>query len=269
VKGALVASSGAPVALVREPSDRLVDAELTHLPRRPIDLERARAQHAGYVELLSRLGVTPQWLPPLPAHADGVFVEDTVIIVDDAAVLMRPGAVSRRGEVDSVAAVLHARGYELLRIVGPGTADGGDVLQVGRTLYVGRTARTNAAAIEQLRGLVAPLGREVVAVPVTDVLHLKTAATALPDGTIVAVPGCVAGDAFGQREVLSAPEPAGGDLLVVGEVVVVSAAAPRTAELIHGRGFPVELVEVSELEKAEAGVTCMSVLLGLPVPGAD
>ena len=264
-----MASFPEPAALVRAPSDRLNEAELTHLARAPIDLELARAQHAGYVRLLSRLGLELVWLPPLPAHPDGVFVEDTVVIVDDTAVLMRPGARSRRGEVDSVAAALVVRGYELRGIVAPGTADGGDVLQVGRTLYVGRTARTDEVAIEQLRGLVATLGREVVTVPVTGVLHLKSAATALPDGTIVAVPGCVPVGAFGDREVLPAPEPAGGDLLVVGEVVVVSAAAPRTAEFIHRRGFPVEVAEVSELEKAEAGVTCMSVLLGTPVPGAD
>jgi len=264
-----VASSPTPTALVRTPSPRLVEAELTHLARAPIDLELARAQHAGYVALLSRLGLELAWLPPLPQHPDGVFVEDTVIVVDDTAVLTRPGAVSRRDEVASVGEALLARGCQLHRIVEPGTMDGGDVLQVDGTLYVGRTARTDGAAIEQLRALVGPLGRHVIAVPVTGVLHLKTAATALPDGTIVAVPGRVPADAFGDREVLAAPEPAGGDLLVVGEVVVVSAAAPRTAELIGRRGFDVEMVEVSELEKAEAGVTCMSVLLGTPVPGAS
>ncbi len=260
-------SSPAPVALVRTPSPRLVEAELTHLARAPIDLELARAQHADYVTLLSRLGLELVWLPPLPAHPDGVFVEDTVIVVDDTAVLARPGAVSRRGEVASVGQALLARGYQRQSILAPGTMDGGDVLQVGRTLYVGRTARTDDVAIAQLRALVEPLDRRVVAVPVTGVLHLKTAATALPDGTIVAVPGGVPADVFGDREVLAAGEPAGGDVLVVGEVVVVSAAAPRTAELIHRRGFDVELVDVSELEKAEAGVTCMSVLLGTPVPG--
>ena len=262
-------SSPAPVALVRTPSPRLVEAELTHLARAPIDLELARAQHADYVTLLSRLGLELVWLPPLPAHPDGVFVEDTVVVVDDTAVLVRPGAVSRRGEVASVGALLLARGYQLHRIVAPGAMDGGDVLQVGRTLYVGRTARTDDVAIARLRALVAPLDRRVVAVPVTGVLHLKSAATALPDGTIVAVPGGVPADAFGDREVLAAPEPAGGDVLVVGEVVVVSAAAPRTAALISRRGFAVELVDVSELEKAEAGVTCMSVLLGVSVPGAS
>jgi len=264
-----VASCPTPAAVVRSPSPRFVEAELTHLARAPIDLELAHAQHAGYVRLLSRLGLEVLWLPPLPAHPDGVFVEDTVIVVGDTAVLTRPGALSRRGEVASVGQALLARGYRLRSIVAPGAMDGGDVLQVGRTLYVGRTARTDDVAIAQLRALMAPLDRRVVAVPVTGVLHLKTAATALPDGTIVAIPGCVAADVFGDREVFAAPEPAGGDLLVVGEVVVVSAAAPRTAELIRRRGFVIEVVDVSELEKAEAGVTCMSVLLGTPVPGAS
>lgn len=248
-------------ALVRPVSPRLGEAELTHLVRTPIDLARARQQHADYLALLARLGLALVHLPPLPEHPDGVFVEDTVVVVDRTAVLLRPGAVSRRGEVDDVGRALARYGLVAERIVAPGTMDGGDVLQVGDTVFVGLTARTDAAAVEQLRHLLSPLGRAVVPVPVRGVLHLKTGATALPDGTIVAVPGTVPPDAFGDRAVLAAPEPAGGDLLVVGEVVVVAASAPRTAELVAARGFPVEVVDVSELEKAEAGVTCLSVLL--------
>ena len=196
-----------------------------------------------------------------------MFVEDTVVVVDRTAVLLRPGAASRRGEVDSVRAALERRGLQLERIVAPGTMDGGDVLQVGDTVYAGLTARTNPAAVDQLARLLTPLGRAVVPVPVHGVLHLKTGATALPDGSIVALPAAVPPGVFGGCTVLGAPEPAGGDVLAIGEVVVVSAAAPRTAALIAARGFDVELVDVSELEKAEAGVTCLSVLL--PAGGAD
>jgi dimethylargininase len=254
-------------ALVRALSPRIAEAELTHLARTPVDVALARRQHAAYLALLAGLGLELVHLPPLPSHPDGVFVEDTVVIVGPTAVLMRPGAASRRGEVASVAGALERRGFELERIVAPGTMDGGDVLQVGDTVYVGRTARTDAAAVEQLAGLLVPLGRTVIPVPVHGVLHLKTGATALPDGSIVALPGTVPPDSFGDREVLPAHEPAGGDVLVVGEVVVVSAAAPRTATMIAARGFAVEVVDVSELEKAEAGVTCLSVLL--PADGSQ
>jgi dimethylargininase len=248
-------------ALVRAPSSRIVEAELTHLQREPIDLDRVRAQHDGYLDVLSRHGVVPIQLPALDHHPDGVFVEDTVVVVDDLAVLTRPGAASRRGEVPSVRATLEARGYRIAEIRGPATLDGGDVLQVGDAVYVGRTTRTSADGAAQLAALLAPLGRRVVPVPVTGMLHLKSAATALPDGTIVAVPGCVPAAAFAGRQVIAAMEPAGGDVLLLGDSVVVSASAPRTAASIAARGFLVETVELSELEKAEAGVTCMSVLL--------
>jgi dimethylargininase len=251
-------------ALVRELSPRIVDAELTHLSRDPIDPALAREQHAGYLGLLAGLGLELVHLPPLPEHPDGVFVEDVVVVVDDTAVLARPGVASRRGEVASVRETVERRGLRVVQISSPATLDGGDVLQVGDTVFVGLSQRTNAAAATQLTELLAPLGRTVIPVPVSGVLHLKTGATALPDGTIVAVPGSVPSDAFRGREVIAVQEAAGGDVLLVGEVVVLSAAAPRTAELVAARGFRVEPVDISELEKAEAGVTCLSVLLTPP-----
>ena len=249
-------------ALVRELSPRIAEAELTHLERNAIDLDLARRQHAGYVALLARHGLEILTLPPLPEHPDGVFVEDVVVVVEDTAVLTRPGAPSRRGEVKSVRAPLEAHGLRIAQIDPPGTLDGGDVLQVGTTVYVGATSRSSEDGAAQLARLLAPLGRTVVRVPVAGALHLKSAATALPDGTIVAVPGCVPHDAFTGHEVIDALEPAGGDVLLLGSTVIVSASAPRTAERIAARGFDVELVQASELEKAESGVTCMSVLLG-------
>lgn len=249
-------------AIVRSPSPLFAEAELTHLARTPIDVDRATAEHAGYVALLTRLGLEVVYAPALPDHPDGVFVEDTAVIVDDLAVLARPGARSRRGEVASIGAVLRDRGYRTTSIEEPGTLDGGDVLQVGRTVYVGRTSRTDDAAIAHLQELVAPLQRRVVPVDVTGMLHLKSAATALPDGVIVAVPGCVDESVFADREVVHVPEPSGADVLLVGGTVVVAASAPRTAALLAARGFEVVTVEMTELEKAEAGVTCPSILLG-------
>lgn len=248
-------------AVVRAPSPRLAAAELTHLARAPIDLDLAVAQHAGYVAVLARLGLEIVWAPALPAHPDGVFVEDTAVVVGDLAVLTRPGAPSRRGEVASVGALLVERGYRTVAIEEPGTLDGGDVLQVGGDVYVGRTTRTDDTAIAQLRTLVGPLGRRVVPVGVTGMLHLKSAATALPDGTIVAFPGAVDETAFAGREVIHVPEPSGADVLLVGSTVVVAASAPRTAAILAERGVEVVAVELSELEKAEAGVTCPSILL--------
>lgn len=251
----------ATAALVRPVATSLAAAELTHLARTDVDASLATAQHAAYCELLTGLGLSVIHVPPAPEHPDGVFVEDTVVVVDDLAVLSRPGAASRRGEVASVADVLVARGLATARIEAPGTLDGGDVLQVGDTVFVGRSTRTDDDAIAQLADLLAPLGRRVLAVDVPGALHLKTAATALPDGTVLAVPDWVDVAAFGPREVVAVPEPAGANALVVGDAVVLAASAPRTAGLVTARGWEVHTVDIDQFERVEAGVTCLSVLL--------
>jgi dimethylargininase len=252
---------GRCTALVGEVSGRLGDAELTFLDRRRIDVSLAREQHSGYRDLLARLGADVVVVPTDPDRPDGVFVEDTVVVVGDTAILTRSGAPSRRGEVDIVRPIVEAYCSTVVCIEPPATLDGGDVLQVGHTVYVGISTRTDAAGVEQLSRQLAPWGREVVPVRVDGALHLKTAATALPDGTIVVEPrwGDVA--AFGDREIIDVPEPAGANLLLLGDGVVVSASAPRTAGLLEGRGLKVHMVELSEFEKAEAGPTCLSVLM--------
>lgn len=247
--------------LVRPVSPRLADAELTHLDRTPVDVDRARDQHRDYREALIDLGLHLVEAPPAAEHPDGVFVEDALVVADDLGILTRPGAASRRGEVASIAPLLGELGLRRAAITAPGTLDGGDVLQIGRTVYVGRSSRTNDAGIDQLRGLLEPTGRRIVPVEVPGALHLKTAATALPDGAILAVPAWVDTAAFGSREVIAVPEEAGADVLLVGETVVLSASAPRTAELVADRGWPVRLVEIGEFERVEAGPTCLSVLL--------
>ncbi len=252
--------SGPTAALVRAVSSRLADAELTFLDRAPVDVERARAQHGAYAAVLADLGLEVLLAPAADEHPDGVFVEDALVVVDDLAILTRPGAASRRAEPASLRPVVEARGLRVVEL-GAGTLDGGDVLQVGTTVYVGRSTRTDVAGAEALAALVAPLGRTVVPVAVPGALHLKTAATALPDGTILAVPAWVDTAAFAGREVVEVPETAGADVLLVGETVVLSASAPRTADLVSARGWPVRTVEINELEKVEAGPTCMSVLL--------
>lgn len=271
--GAAMSVPARGLALVRSPSSRLSEGEVTHLQRQPLDAARARAQHAAYVELLARHGYRPVWVPPADEHPDGVFVEDALVVIggerdgerdgDPAmTILTRPGAASRRGEVDSVAPVIEALGVPVHRIREPATLDGGDVLVTARHVLVGQTTRSNAAAVEQLRDLVAPR-REALGVAVTGALHLKSAVTALPDGSLIAVPAWVDTAALAQLgyRVHAALEPSGGDVLCLGDVVVLPADAPATAAMLRQLGFAVETIDVGELQKIEAGVTCMSVLL--------
>ncbi len=248
-------------ALVRDVSPRLAEAELTFRAPSPVDVDRARAEHTAYRDVLRDLGLEVVLAPPAPELPDATFIEDALVVVDDLAVLTRPGAVSRRPEVDTLRGVVDSLGLRTAALAGPGTLDGGDVLQVGTTVYVGRSSRTDAGGVRQLTDLLAPLGRTVVPVPVTGALHLKTAATALPDGTILAVVDWLDTAGFGDREVVAVPEPSGADVLLVGDTVVLAASAPRTAELVADRGWSVRTVEIGEFERVEAGPTCLCVLL--------
>ena len=260
-------------ALVRRPSRRVAEGEVTHLARVPVDVDLALAQHAAYVELLRRHGYEIVEAPELDEHPDGLFVEDALVMIGGLALLTRPGALSRRSEVASIATVVAALGLPVARITEPGTLDGGDVLVTDRHVFVGRSTRTNDAAIAQLAAICAPVadsqgdgaaaGREIVAVDIERCLHLKSAITALPDGSLMAVPGWVDRAPFESRGYLvrDAPETTGGDLLDLGGTVALPADAPCTAALLAELGFAVEPIDVGELQKIEAGVTCMSVLI--------
>lgn len=255
----------APVALVRPPGEELARAARTHIAIVPIDAGRAREQHAAYVDTLRELGVRVVLLPHAPEHPDAVFVEDTVIAVPELAVLTRPGALSRRAETAGVAPVLHGLVGRTAAVRAPATLDGGDVLRVGRRLFVGVSTRTNEAAGPALRELLEPYGYQVDPVPVRGHLHLKTAVTALPDGSLLTAPGWDPPAPLVGLPRRVAPEVSGANVLVVGDTVLVAASAPRTAELVARLGHPVRLVEIGELEKAEAGLTCLSVLLTSPI----
>lgn len=254
-----------PTALVRPVSPRVAEGQVTFLQRRPVDLARAREQHAAYVDLLRELGRDVVELPAADDLPDAVFVEDAVVVVDDLAVLTRPGAASRAAEPATVEPVVRALGLRVERLTEPATLDGGDVLQVGDQVFVGLGSRTNAAGAQQLADLLAPLGRTVTTVAVTGCLHLKTGATALPDGTVLAVPDWLDLHPFAGLTVVPAPEQQGADVLLVDGTVVVSAAAPHTADLVRELGHPVRTVEIDELEKLECGPTCLSVLLDAPL----
>jgi dimethylargininase len=249
------------VALVRLPSSRMAHGIVTHGERRPVDAGLAARQHEAYVRALAGAGWTIREVAHADELPDSAFVEDTVVVCDGLAVLARPGAPERRAEVAGTEEAVSELGLEIARIEEPGILDGGDVLQVGETLYVGRGGRTDGEGIRQLRRHVASRGRRVVPVPLHRVLHLKSALTALPDGTIVcADPALLDTSPF--PALRPVPEEEGSHVILVGEgTVLMAASAPRSAELFHDWGFDVIAVDIGEFEKMEGCVTCLSVLI--------
>jgi dimethylargininase len=249
------------IAVTRPVSESLRLCELTHLAREPIDVALAVGQHAAYERLLASLGATIVGVPAAPELPDAVFVEDTAVVLDEVAVIARPGAESRRPETPPVARVLAA--HRTLRVVeAPATLDGGDVVRLGRTLHVGRSSRTNEAGIEQLRSLVAPFGYRVVPVEFSGCLHLKSAATALADDLVLVNPGCVSPGVFAGCEAVLVDdrEPGGANVLRLADTIVAAASHPRTRERLIARGMRVATVELSELARAEGAVTCCSLI---------
>ena len=252
-------------ALTRAPAPTLVNCELTHLERKPIDFERASEQHRRYCAALAACGAQVVTLTSDADHPDSVFVEDTAIIFDEIAVLATPGAESRRAEVERIEPEI-ARLRPTAQIIPPATLEGGDVLHISKTVYVGLSSRTNAAGVEALRRIVAPYGYEVVAVPVADCLHLKTACTALDGGAILANPEWVDLSFFDGYKVMTvAPGEAwAANVLQVGPTLLMSADCPKTMQLVERRGYRVRPVDISEFAKAEAGLTCMSLVFKSP-----
>ena len=241
------------IAVTRPVSDTIANCELTHLARQPIDLDRARAQHRAYERALEDAGCTIVRVEAAPDLPDAVFVEDAAVVLPEIAIITRPGAPLRRKETPPVAAVL-GRYREMAAVEAPATLDGGDVLQAGGRLYVGVGGRTSAAGATMLGDL---LGVEVVAVALEGVLHLKSAFTALPDGTVVC---CAPSRPF--ESFLSVPEESGAHVVVLGErSVLLAADCPRSAELFAARGLEPVVVDISEFQKLEGCVTCLSVLL--------
>ena len=246
--------------LVRVPSSRLAEGIVTHISRTPVDVALARAQHAAYADALAAGGWRIEQVPAAEDCPDSVFIEDAVVVCEDLAVLTRPGAPARRAEVAGVVGIVRSLGLRTARIQEPGTLEGGDVLQVGHTVYAGRGGRTNGAGIGQLRALLAPLGRNVIAVPLGNVLHLKSAVTALPDGTFLLLPQLVPAGLF--PAVRPVAEESGCHVVPLGgDQVLIAASAPRTAELLDDLGLAPVVVDISEFEKLEGCVTCLSVLL--------
>jgi dimethylargininase len=252
----------APVAVTRKISSAMTRCELTHLQRTAIDVALAREQHHAYERVLRQLGCQVETLAEEPELPDSVFVEDTAIVLDEVAVITRPGAASRRAETASIAAAL-GKYRELVRIESPGTLDGGDVLRVGRTLYVGTSSRSNASGIEQLGASLRTFGYRVLPAAVRGCLHLKSAVTQVIADALLINSRYVERDPFqgvGFIEV-DESEPSGANALMLGQDVVYSNSYPRTAEILRRHGIRVHTVDMSETEKAEGAVTCCSLLL--------
>lgn len=251
------------VALTREVSSGLPLCQLVHLERRPIDVDLAREQHRAYEAALRAAGCEVLTLPADPALPDSVFVEDTAVVLDEVAVIARPGAASRQPETEPVARALAAH-RPLTRITAPATLDGGDVLRIGRTVCVGESGRTNRAGIDQLAAALAPHGYTVHALPVGGCLHLKSAVTLVAPDTVLCNPRWVdlsASPCAGMRVLeVAAGEPAAANGLLVSGRLIYPASFPLTTRRLEERGIEVLSLDVSELQKAEGAVTCCSIL---------
>lgn len=259
-------------AIVRRPAASLATAcELTFLDRTTIEVDALQRQHAAYQDALTEAGADVVVLDAIEALPDSVFVEDAAVVLDEIAILTRPGTASRQPEPDAIADAMRLHRRDVARIVAPGTLEGGDVLRIGRTLYVGLTTRTNRTGIEQLAALVAPHGYAVVAVDTPGSLHLKTACTALDDETLLANPAWVDLAPFAGLRILAVDpeEPFAANVLPVGDTRIVNAACPRTRARIEAHcaaaGLRTIAVDIGEFGKAEAGLTCMSLVFMGPV----
>jgi dimethylargininase len=227
----------------------------------PIDIELARAQHAAYCAALESLGLRLVHLDADDRFPDCCFVEDAGLVIDDLAVVTRPGAESRRGEVDAVEAALRNH-RAVQRIAPPATLDGGDVLRIGGRLYVGLSGRTTSAAVGQLERLVGDGGVTVVPLPVRGILHLKSACTYLGAKTIVMRAGHLDEAPFSDYRIIPVPpgEAHAANCLAVNGVVMVPAEAPQTRRRIEAAGFETLELDISESRKAGGGLTCSSII---------
>ena len=237
--------------------------ELTHLERAEIDVSRARAQHEAYEAALAALGCQVERVAGAAHLPDSVFIEDTAVVLDELGIVARPGAESRQMEVEGIAAAL-SRYRPIERIVAPATLDGGDVLRVGRVLYVGVSGRTNQDGVRQLAQYAAPFGYQTLAVErLGGCLHLKSAATQADDGVLLINPAWIDGAAFGRLTCIDVDpgEPYAANVLRIGRRVLCAASAPRTRARLAARGVDTVAVDVSELAKAEGALTCCSVIV--------
>lgn len=256
-------SSGQLLAITREVSPAIGACALTHLDRKPIDLLRAFAQHQAYQSLLAELGCTVTTLPVSPDLPDSVFVEDAAVVLDELAIITRPGHATRRREAAEILEAIKPHRSVIHTIEAPATLDGGDVLLVGRTIMVGLSSRTTVDGARQLERIATPVGYDVHTLGVEHCLHLKSACTVLDDRTLLANPGWLAGAAlpshFDVVEV-HVDEPSAANVVRVGDKIICAEAYPRTRQHLEERGYDTRAIDASELAKAEGGLTCCSLI---------
>lgn len=250
------------VALTRTISPNLGSCELTHIKSDIIDIRKCAEQHSVYEECLKNLGCTIRRLPETPELPDGVFVEDTAVVFPEVGIITRPGAVSRRGETSTMEKVLSDY-RELRHIADPGTIDGGDVLTLGNNVYIGLTARSNREGIRQFANILKPFGYRVEGVPVTGCLHLKTAIAVIEKDFLLINPGWVDPDVFlgCTWEPVFSGEPHGANMMRFRNSALIPSAFPKTQDWLDECGYDVMSINFSELAKAEAGLTCCSVII--------
>ena len=249
------------VAITRPVSRSINDCALSFHARRPIDVAKATAQHKAYEDCLTTLGVRVVSLAAEPDLPDAVFVEDPAVIVDEVAIISIMGAPSRRPEVHSLAVAL-SRYRPIKRLVEPATLEGGDVMRVGRSVFVGLSQRTNREGFGQLRNILGAYDYQVRPVDVGGCLHLKSACSYIGNNSILINRSLVDPEQFRGFELIDVTdeEPAGANALLVKDVVIIPASFPKTRALLEQKGFCVRAIDLSELQKAEAGVTCTSLI---------
>ncbi len=257
-----IKSATMPIAIVRAVSPHMAECELTHLPRQPIDIALAEKQHEEYIDALRMLGCQIETAPELPFHPDSVFVEDCAVVLDELAIIARPGVESRVGEVHTLAETLEPFRKRLYYIETPGVLDGGDVLQIGKQLWVGMSGRSNRAAYVQMQELLEPLGYTINRAGVKDCLHLKSAVTRIGPNTLLINPDRVDAALFSNFNLVETHrgEPDAANALLIGETVIFPVDYPLTALRLAEAGIDLLLVDNSEVIKAEGGVTCCSVV---------
>ena len=249
------------IAITRGVSPAINECELTNLEREPINYERACAQHAQYESALKHLGLAVLSLPKEPTLADSVFVEDIALVLDECAIITRPGADSRRPEAESIAKVL-APYRKLFFIEAPARVDGGDILRVGKNIYVGLSTRSDTNAIEQMQDFLQPYGYEVNAVIVTGCLHLKSAVTQVAKDTLLINPKWADRNLFSGMKFIEVDpsEPYAANAVLIGETIVYPTAFPKTQKRLEAAGIHMVTVDADELAKAEGAVTCCSLI---------
>jgi dimethylargininase len=250
------------IAITRHISPRFNECEITHIDRTPINLDIARAQHQEYIRALADLGCQVIELDEEPDLPDSVFVEDTAFILDEVAVITRPGADSRKPEIDSIIQALTPY-LPLIHVTEPATVDGGDVLALGKNIYVGLSTRSNQAALDQLQNALGQYGYKVTGVEMHDCLHLKTALTKVDDRTVLINPNWVDTSHFKDFTWIEvdAEEPFAANCLPVNGKIIYPTSFPKTRAKLESRGYTIQPVSVDELAKAEGAVTCCSLII--------